>query len=189
MSTDTIFYSDGNDVMITNMSFVVGPKTFLLKIINSFYFQKDIAVRGCCSGGIVVVAGAGLTVFSILQPVNVPSFLLGCLVSVIGGFLLIDKKEYTRNPYFYSAIMLISAGIVIGVLGQITNSAFPLIILGLLVTLFGISMLIVSKQYVLVIRTQIENSEELEEYDVLYGSLSYIEEVATALQRAIEEQA
>jgi hypothetical protein len=50
-------------------------------------------------------------------------------------------------------------------------------------------MLIVSKQYVLVIRTQIENSEELEEYDVLYGSLSYIEEVATALQRAIEEQA
>ena len=85
--------------------------------------------------------------------------------------------------------MLISAGIVIGVLGQITNSAFPLIILGLLVTLFGISMLIVSKQYVLIIRTQIENSEELEEYDVLYGSLSYIEEVATALQRAIEEQA
>ena len=85
--------------------------------------------------------------------------------------------------------MLIAAGIVIGGLGQITNSAFPLIILGLLVTLFGISMLIVSKQYVLIIRTQIENSEELEEYDVLYGSLSYIEEVATALQRAIEEQA
>ena len=85
--------------------------------------------------------------------------------------------------------MLIAAGIAIGGLGLITNSAFPLIILGLLVTLFGISMLIVSKQYVLVIRTQIENSEELEEYDVLYGSLSYIEEVATALQRAIEEQA
>ena len=85
--------------------------------------------------------------------------------------------------------MLIAAGIAIVGLGLITNSAFPLIILGLLVTLFGISMLIVSKQYVLVIRTQIENSEELEEYDVLYGSLSYIEEVATALQRAIEEQA
>ena len=56
MSIDTIFYSDENDVMITNISFVAGPKTFLLKIINSFYLQKDIAVRGCCSGGIVVVA-------------------------------------------------------------------------------------------------------------------------------------
>jgi hypothetical protein len=49
-------------------------------------------------------------------------------------------------------------------------------------------MLIASKQHVLVIRTQIKNSEELEEYDVLYGSLAYIEEVAAALQRAIEER-
>lgn len=189
MSADTIFYSDENDVVITNMSFVVGPKVFFLNIINSFYVQRDIAARGCCSGGIVVVVGVGLTVFSILQPANVPSLLLGGLVSVIGGFLLIDKKEYISNPYFYSAIMLIAAGIVIGALGQITNSAFPLIILGLLVTLFGISMLIVSKQYVLVIRTQTEKSEEFEEYDVLYGSFSYIEEVTAALQRAIEEQA
>jgi len=73
-------------------------------------------------------------------------------------------------------------------LGQITNFVFPFIILGLLITLFGISMLIASKQHVLVIRTQIKNSEDLEEYDVLYGSLAYIEEVAAALQRAIEER-
>jgi len=73
-------------------------------------------------------------------------------------------------------------------LGQITNFVFPFIILGLLITLFGISMLIASKQHVLVIRTQIKNLEELEEYDVLYGSLAYIEEVAAALQRAIEER-
>ena len=49
-------------------------------------------------------------------------------------------------------------------------------------------MLIASRQYVLVIRAQIGTSEELEDYDVLYGPLPYIEEVASALQRAIEEQ-
>ena len=188
MSVETIFYSDENDVVITNMSFVVGPKTFFTDTINSFYLQKDIAARGCCSGGVAVVAGAGLTVFSILNPADVPSLLIGCLVSIIGGFLLIDKKEYTSNPYFYLAIILVAVGIVIGDLGQITNFVFPFIILGLLITLFGISMLIASKQHVLVIRTQIKNSEELEEYDVLYGSLAYIEEVAAALQRAIEER-
>ena len=106
-SIDTIFYSDKNDVVITNVSFIVGPKIFLLKIINSFYLQKDIAVRGCCSGGMIVVAGVGLTFFSLLQPANVPSLFLGCFVSLIGIFLLVGKKEYTKNPYFYFAIMLV----------------------------------------------------------------------------------
>ena len=187
-SIDTIFYSDENDVVITNVSFIIGSKTFLLKIINSFYLQKDIAVRGCCSGGVVVVAGVGLTFFSLLQPANVPSLFLGCFVSLIGTFLLVGKKEYTKNPYFYLAIMLVFGGISIGVLGQVNSSTVLLIALGLLITLFGIFMLIASRQYVLVIRVQIGTSEELEDHDVLYGPLPYIEEVTAALQRAIEEQ-
>ena len=187
-SIDTIFYSDKNDVVITNVSFIIVTKTFLLEIINSFYLQKDIAVRGCCSGGVVVVAGVGLAFFSLLQPANVPSLFLGCFISLIGTFLLVGKKEYTKNPYFYLAIMLVFGGISIGVLGQVNSSTILLIVLGLLITLFGIFMLISSRQYVLVIRAKIGTSEELEDYDGLYGPLPYIEEGAAALQRAIEEQ-